>query len=114
VHWTLTLLLVALVGAAAGSSAVFLLMVEALRYERAKARRCGQAHLAMSARHFELNRLYERKRQRNDKLVSRLSLVQRDIEAMKEASTAVAMAAQLDALWKRADWHDSQPMPLDD
>ena len=35
--------------------------------------------------------------------------MQGHIDALRETGTAVAMAAQLDALWQRADWQESQP-----
>lgn len=112
-HWTLTLLLVAVAAAALGAMVGMSLQAEAARRDREHARQLGRLHLATGARLHECQKNLRRREQRCEALVARMAILQRDIEAMREAGTAVAMAAQLDALWQRADWHDSQPAPLD-
>ena len=114
-QWSiLTFLMVAAGGAAVGAMAVLVLQSEAWLRDREHARQLGRLHLATGARLHECQQNLRRREQRCEALVARMAILQRDIEAMREAGTAVAMAAQLDALWKRADWHDSQPVPLDE
>lgn len=101
-------------GVGIGALAAMLATAEAARRDREHARQLGRLHLATGARLHEAQQQLARRERRSDALVARMAILQRDIEAMREAGTAVAMAAQLDALWKRVDWHDSQPMALDE
>lgn len=100
-------------GVGIGALAAMLATAEAARRDREHARQLGRLHLATGARLHECQKNLRRREQRCEALVARMAILQRDIETMREAGTAVAMAAQLDALWQRADWHDSQPAPLD-
>jgi TolA-binding protein len=103
-----------LAGIGIGAMSTMLAMSESARRDREHARQLGRLHLATGARLHECQQNLRRREHRCEALVARMAILQRDIEAMREAGTAVAMAAQLDALWQRADWHDSQPAPLDE
>lgn len=98
-----------LAGIGIGAMVAMLAMAESARRDREHARELGRLHLATGARLHEAQQHLRRSEQRCDALVARLARLQGHIDALREAGTAVAMAAQLDALWHRANWQDSQP-----
>lgn len=102
-----------LAGIGIGALSAMLAMAESARRDREHARKLGRLHLATGARLHEAQQHLRRREQRCDALVARLARLQGHIDALRESSTAVAMAAQLDALWQRADWQESQPAALE-
>lgn len=103
-----------LAGIGIGALSAMLAMAESARRDREHARQLGRLHLATGARLHECQQHLRRRERRCEALVARLARMQGHIDALRETGTAVAMAAQLDALWERAAWHDSQPAPLDE
>lgn len=98
-----------LAGVGIGTLDAMLAMAEGARRDRDHARKLGRLHLATGARLHESQQQAQRLARRCDSLVARLARMQGHIDALRETGTAVAMAAQLDALWQRADWQESQP-----
>lgn len=101
-------------GVGIGALAAMLATAEAARRDREHARQLGRLHLATGARLHEAQQQLARRERRSDALVARLARLQGHIDALREAGTAVAMAAQLDALWQSARWTDSQHGDLGD